>query len=62
MAAVQRDLFGRVARASNTFKYLLPNASLAPTGEAVVDGLVRTIFFGAILPAATDLQHMHDPA
>ncbi len=26
------------------------------------DGLVRTVFFGAILPAATDLQNMDDPA
>jgi hypothetical protein len=62
MAAIQCNLFGRIAWTGDAFEYLLPNAFLAPAGEAVVDGLVRTIFFGAILPAATNLQHMHDAA
>jgi hypothetical protein len=62
MAAVQRDLLGHFAGTGDACEDLLPNAFLAPPGEAVVDRLVRTIFLGAILPAATDLQHMHDPA
>src|ERR1700746_3708262 len=62
MAAVQRNLFGRIAGTRDACKYRLPNAFLTPPGKAVVDRLVRTIFFGAILPAATNLQHMHDPA
>jgi hypothetical protein len=50
MAAVERNSFGRIARTGYACEYLLPNAFLAPTGEAVVDRLVRTVFFGAILP------------
>src|SRR5881398_3214799 len=46
MAAVQRNLFGRIAGTRDACKYLLPNAFLTPTGKAVVDRLVRTIFFG----------------
>jgi len=62
MAAIERDCFGRIAGTGDAFEYLLPNASLAPTRKAVVDGLVRAVCLGAILPAATNLQHMHDPA
>ena len=62
MAAVQRNLLGHFAGTHDACKYLLPNAFLTPTGKAVVDGLVRTKFSGAILPTATNLQHMHDPA
>jgi hypothetical protein len=40
----------------------LPNASLAPSREAIVDGLVRAIFERAVFPAAAHLLHVHDPA
>jgi transposase len=46
---------------THTFKYFLPNASLAPTGKAVVDRLVWAIFLRAIFPAAADFQNIHDP-
>ncbi len=32
------------------------------TREAIIDGLVGTVFSGAVLLAAPDLQNMHDPA
>ena len=41
---------------------LVEHAKRAPAQQPIVDGLVRTVFFGAILPAATNLQNMHDPA
>jgi hypothetical protein len=62
MAGVQRDLFRWIGWRGHALKYLLPDASLAPACEAVVDGLVRSIFLGTILPAAANLQNMHDPA
>jgi hypothetical protein len=62
MATIQRSLVRRIARTGDGFEYLLPNASLAPAGEAIVDGFVRAIFLRAILPAAPDLEDMHDPA
>lgn len=40
----------------------MPDAFFAPTGEAIIDGLVWTVFLGAILPAATNLEDMHDSA
>jgi hypothetical protein len=55
MAAVHRDLLGHFAGTGDAGEYLLPNAFLAPPGEAVVDRLVGTVFFGAILPAAANL-------
>ena len=62
MAAIERGRFWRLGWSGDAFEYLLPDAFFAPAGEAIVDSLVRTVFFGAILPAATDLQNMHDPA
>ena len=62
MAGVQRRLFRRINGSRDAFENLLPNAAIAPTGEPVVDGLVRTIFRRTILPAATHLQNVHDPA
>jgi hypothetical protein len=46
MAGVQRRLFRRISRSGDAFENLLPNAALAPTGEPVIDGLVRTVFLG----------------
>jgi hypothetical protein len=37
----------------------LRDAFSAPAREAFIDGFVRTVFFAAILPAATNLQNMH---
>jgi hypothetical protein len=62
MAGVQRRLFRRISRSGDAFENLLPNAALAPTGEPVIDGLVRTVFLWTILPATADFQNMHDPA
>jgi hypothetical protein len=62
MATIERSGFRRLGWSGDAFDYLLPDAFFAPAGEAIIDGLARTVFFGAILPAATDLQNMHDPA
>lgn len=62
MTAIQRGLLRRLGRSGNGCKDLLPNASLAPAREAVIDCLVRAIVFRAILPAAADLEHVHDTA
>ena len=43
-------------------KQLLPEASRGPSMKAIIDCRRRTVARGAILPAATALQHMHDPA
>jgi len=62
MTGIQGRLFRRIVRRGDALEYLLPNPSLAPPREAVVDGLARTIVLRAIFPAATDLQNVHDPA
>lgn len=62
MAGVQRRLFRRIGGRRDAFENLLPNAAVAPAGEAVVDSLVRTIFRRTILPATTHFQNVHDPA
>ena len=62
MAGIQRRLFRRLGRRRNRLEYLLPNASLAPTGKAIVDRLVGPYSFGQSCPAAANLQNMHDPA
>jgi hypothetical protein len=62
MAAVERDLTGRIAVAGNCLEYLLPNAALAPAREAIVDCLVRPVFARAVLPATADPLHVHDAA
>src|SRR5262249_22260829 len=41
---------------------MLPDASLSPPREAIVDGGVRTVFRRAILPTAATAQHMQDAA
>jgi len=43
-------------------KQLLPKAARRPSMEAVVDRRRRAVARGAILPATTSPQHMHDPA
>ena len=62
MTAIQGGLLRRLGRSSDGLEYLLPNASLAPAGETVIDRLVRAILFWAILPAAADLEHVHNAA
>ena len=62
MATIERNRFWRLGWSGDAFEDLLPDAFFAPAREAIIDGLVRTVFFGAILPAATNLQNMHDPA
>jgi hypothetical protein len=62
MAAIDRSGFRGLGWSGDAFDYLLPDAFFAPAVEAIIDGLARTVFFGAILPAATNLQNMHDPA
>jgi hypothetical protein len=46
MAAIQRGLFRRLGRRRNHLEYLLPDASLAPAGKAIVDRLVGPYAFG----------------
>jgi hypothetical protein len=62
MAAVQRDSPGRFGGRGDRSENGLPNAALAPACEAIVDGLVRTIFLRAVFPATAHLLHMHDSA
>ena len=62
MTAIQRSLLRRLGRSRDSLEDLLPNASLAPAREAVIDCLVRAIVFRTILPAAADLKHVHDTA
>lgn len=62
MTAVQRHFLRRLARGGDSSEDLLPNAALAPTCEAIVDGFVRAIFSRAVLPATPHLLDMHDPA
>jgi hypothetical protein len=62
MAAIQGGSFGWITGTGHALEYLLPNTAFAPSRKAVIDGLVRAIFFRAILPTAADLQNMHDPA
>jgi hypothetical protein len=62
MAGIQGSLLGSLIRCRNGFKYLLPNASFAPTCKAIIDCGIRAIFLRAILPAAANFQDMHDPA
>ena len=62
MTAVQRDLLGRFGRRGDRGENGWPNAALAPACEAIVDGLVGTIFGRAVFPAAAHLLHVHDPA
>jgi hypothetical protein len=38
------------------------SAGLRPTSEAIVNRCMRSVDFGTIRPAATTLQHVHDPA
>jgi hypothetical protein len=42
-------------------KQIFPDAALCPASEPVIDRGRRAIFRRAIAPAATALQHMHDP-
>ena len=62
MTAIERDLPRRVGRRRDSGEYVLPNPSLAPTREAIVDRLVRTVLARAIFPTASHLLHMHDAA
>jgi hypothetical protein len=41
---------------------MLPDASLSPPREAIVDGRVWTVLRWAILPTAATSQHMQDAA
>src|SRR5689334_10600322 len=43
-------------------KQVFPDAPPRPADEAVVEPRVRSIDLGAIRPAATALEHVHDPA
>jgi hypothetical protein len=61
MAAVECDPLRIIAWLNNRFEYVLPNASLAPAREAIVDRFVWTILWRAILPTTSHLHHMHDP-
>lgn len=62
MGTIERGRFWRLRWSGNAFEYLLPDTFFAPTREAIIDGLGGTVFSGAVLPAATNLQNMHDPA
>jgi len=59
VAAVERNLLRRIGCASDRREYPLPNASFAPAGEAIVDGLVRPILVRAVFPATPDPLHVH---
>ena len=61
VTTIQRGLFRRLAGSSQRFEYPLPNSSLAPPREAIVDRLVGAVVLRAVFPTTTDLQDMHDP-
>jgi hypothetical protein len=62
VAAIKCHLLRRIPRAGNRCQQLLPDASFAPPGKAVVNRLVWPILGRTIFPATTDPLHMHDPA
>jgi len=62
MGTVQGDLARWLGGCCHRLEYLLPDAAIAPSGEAIVDGLRGAVFPWAIDPTAADLQDMHDPA
>jgi hypothetical protein len=62
MGAVQGHRVWWLGGCCDRLEYFLPDAAIAPPGEAVVDRLRRAVFAWAINPAAADLQNVHDPA
>jgi len=62
MTAVEGGFLRGIARRCGSLEYFLPDATLAPAGKTIVDGLGRAVFARAVLPAASDLQNMHDAA
>src|SRR5580704_14682683 len=62
MSAVQRYPIRRLRRSGDRLKYSLPDSSPTPTVEAIVDRLVRAVFWRTVLPPTSHLQHKHDPA
>ena len=60
VTAIEYDLVWGVGTRGNGSEYVLPNAALAPAGETVVDGLVRSILGRAVSPATSDPLDMHD--
>lgn len=47
-------MFGRIGIAGDCLKYRLPIAAFAPSREAIVDRLVRSVFTRAILPTTAN--------
>jgi hypothetical protein len=62
MSAVQRAFLRRCWRSRNCFEDTLPNAAPAPAVKPIVDRFMRAVFRRAVNPAASRLEHMHDPA
>ena len=59
MTAVESDLLRCVTLAGDRRQEVLPDASLAPACETVVDRLVRPVLTRAVFPATTTALHMH---
>src|SRR5271163_1082738 len=62
MGAVQGHRLWGLGGRCGRLEYFLPDAAIAPPGEAVVDRFRGAVFAWAINPAAADLQNVHDPA
>ena len=62
MAAVERDLPGRVRLSGDRCEDVLPNSPFAPPREAIVNRLVWPILTRAVLPSASRAQYVHNAA
>ena len=60
--AVDAQIIGRVRLRRQGGKDARPQATMAPAVEAVVDRGRGAVFGRAVLPTATDAQHMDDTA
>jgi hypothetical protein len=62
VTAVERHLLRRILHAGDCRQQLLPDASLTPPREAVVNRLGRPVLGRTILPATAASLHVHDAA
>jgi hypothetical protein len=60
MRAVEGHSFRPLNRFGCRFKDALPNSLRTPAVEAIIDRLVRPIFWRTVDPSTSGLEHMHD--
>jgi hypothetical protein len=60
--AVDEEPVGHIFSAGKSAEDVLPDATLSPAHEAIVEGFLGAINISAIGPAATAFERMHDPA